>query len=48
MSIVLPPWVVEDHNNVWLLSSYRIIFGIGLPALVVCVQYSLQKFKFQL
>ncbi len=48
MGIALPPWVVEAHNNVWVLSSYGIIFGIGLPALVVRVQYSLQKFEFRL
>ncbi|KAH9037635.1 Sec63 Brl domain-containing protein [Lactarius pseudohatsudake] len=34
MGIALPPWVVEAHNNVWVLSFYGVIFGIGLPALV--------------
>ncbi|KAH9172135.1 Sec63 Brl domain-containing protein [Lactarius sanguifluus] len=34
MGIALPPWIVEAHNNVWVLSFYGVIFGVGLPALV--------------
>jgi len=37
MGIALPPWVVEAHNNAWVLGAYGILFGIGLPFIVVCV-----------
>ncbi|KAH9019362.1 hypothetical protein EDB85DRAFT_2197736 [Lactarius pseudohatsudake] len=32
--IVLPPWIVEAHNNVRVLSLYSAIFGVGLPPFV--------------
>jgi translocation protein SEC63 len=35
MGIALPSWIVEAHNNVWVLTLYGIIFGVGLPAIVV-------------
>ncbi|OZJ06833.1 hypothetical protein BZG36_00066 [Bifiguratus adelaidae] len=31
MGIALPKWVVESHNNVWVLGFYALVFGIGLP-----------------
>jgi len=36
MGIALPPWIVEAHNNIWVLGTYGILFGIGLPVIVVC------------
>ena len=44
MGIALPPWIVEAHNNIWVLGSYGVIFGIGLPALVVRVRCLLCNF----
>ena len=41
MGIALPTWVVEAHNNIWVLGSYGLLFGIGLPVLVVRVRYPL-------
>lgn len=34
MGIALPTWIVETHNNVWVLGVYGILFGVGLPFLV--------------
>lgn len=34
MGIALPAWVVEGHNNIWVLGVYGCVFGIGLPYLV--------------
>jgi translocation protein SEC63 len=34
MGLALPPWLVEAHNNVWVLGVYGIIFGGLLPMLV--------------
>jgi translocation protein SEC63 len=31
MSIALPPWLVEAHNNFWVLSAYGLVCGIMLP-----------------
>ncbi|KAF9438192.1 secretory subunit [Entomortierella beljakovae] len=31
MSIALPPWLVEAHNNYWVLSAYGIVCGLMLP-----------------
>ncbi|KAG0204315.1 secretory subunit [Mortierella sp. GBA30] len=31
MSIALPPWLVEAHNNFWVLSAYGIVCGLMLP-----------------
>jgi translocation protein SEC63 len=39
MGIALPTWIVEAHNNIWVLGAYGIIFGVGLPFLVVRVRY---------
>jgi preprotein translocase subunit Sec63 len=36
MGIALPPWIVEAHNNAWVLGFYGILFGVGLPIVVVC------------
>ena len=43
MGIALPPWIVEAHNNVWVLGTYGILFGIGLPVIVVCNRSSRVK-----
>jgi len=34
MGIALPPWIVEAHNNAWVLGVYGILFGVGLPFIV--------------
>ncbi|KAF7775868.1 hypothetical protein Agabi119p4_4261 [Agaricus bisporus var. burnettii] len=34
MGIALPKWIVESHNNIWVLGIYGLIFGGALPALV--------------
>lgn len=34
MGIALPAWVVEGHNNIWVLGAYGAVFGIALPYLV--------------
>ena len=34
LGIALPTWIVESQNNVWVLSAYGLILGIGLPLLV--------------
>ncbi|KAF9406821.1 secretory subunit, partial [Podila epigama] len=31
MSIALPPWLVEAHNNFWVLAAYGIVCGLMLP-----------------
>ncbi|KAG0258354.1 secretory subunit [Mortierella polycephala] len=31
MSIALPSWLVEAHNNLWVLSAYGIVCGLMLP-----------------
>ncbi|KAF9924001.1 secretory subunit [Linnemannia zychae] len=31
MSIALPTWLVEAHNNYWVLSAYGIVCGLMLP-----------------
>lgn len=48
MGIALPPWIVEAHNNVWVLGTYGILFGIGLPVIVVCNHSSGQGFETRL
>jgi preprotein translocase subunit Sec63 len=48
MGIALPPWIVEAHNNVWVLGTYGILFGIGLPVIVVCNLSSSQEFEIRL
>jgi translocation protein SEC63 len=42
MGIALPPWIVEAHNNVWVLGTYGVLFGIGLPVIVVCTHSFLE------
>lgn len=34
MGIALPAWVVESHNNIWVLGAYGCVFGLLLPYLV--------------
>lgn len=34
MGIALPKWIVESHNNIWVLGFYGLLFGGALPALV--------------
>jgi translocation protein SEC63 len=34
MGIALPKWIVESHNNIWVLGFYGLVFGGALPALV--------------
>jgi len=36
MGIALPRWIVEAQNNIWVLGVYGLLFGISLPAMVVC------------
>jgi len=31
MSIALPPWLVEAHNNFWVLAAYGLVCGLMLP-----------------
>ncbi|KAI8605063.1 Sec63 Brl domain-containing protein, partial [Dissophora ornata] len=31
MSIALPAWIIEAHNNFWVLSAYGIVCGLMLP-----------------
>jgi preprotein translocase subunit Sec63 len=38
MGIALPAWIVEAHNNVWVLAFYGVLFGVGLPVIVVRVE----------
>lgn len=35
MGIALPEWVIESQNNIWVLGAYGLVFGLGLPYLVV-------------
>lgn len=37
MGIALPRWIVEAHNNIWVLAFYGGLFGVGLPVAVVCI-----------
>ena len=37
MGIALPQWIIEGHNNIWVLAVYGLVFGIGLPMLLVRV-----------
>jgi translocation protein SEC63 len=37
MGIALPRWIVEAHNNAWVLAFYGSLFGVGLPIVVVCI-----------
>jgi hypothetical protein len=37
MGIALPTWVVEAQNSGWVLGVYGLVFGLGLPYLVVGV-----------
>lgn len=34
LGIALPTWIVESQNNVWVLSAYGLVLGIGLPLIV--------------
>lgn len=34
MGIALPRWVVESQNNIWVLGTYGVVFGILLPYFV--------------
>ena len=34
MGIAIPQFIIESKNNIWVLSLYGLIFGIGLPILV--------------
>ncbi|CAO1620499.1 unnamed protein product [Sympodiomycopsis kandeliae] len=34
MGIALPTWVVESQNNIWVLGTYGVVFGILLPYFV--------------
>ncbi|KAG8826554.1 secretory subunit [Serendipita sp. 411] len=34
MGLALPPWVVDAHNNIWVLGAYGILIGGLLPYLV--------------
>ncbi len=45
MGIALPPWIVEAHNNVWVLGTYGVLFGIGLPVIVVCIHFSSENLR---
>lgn len=51
MGIALPQWIIEGHNNIWVLAVYGLVFGIGLPmllvrilVLLVCCLFSLTPF----
>jgi translocation protein SEC63 len=35
--LALPPWVVDAHNNIWVLGMYGVVIGGVLPYIVVCV-----------
>jgi translocation protein SEC63 len=34
MGIALPQWIIEGHNNIWVLGVYGLLFGVALPILV--------------
>ncbi|KAG8836210.1 secretory subunit [Serendipita sp. 399] len=34
MGLALPPWVVDAHNNIWVLGAYGVLIGGLLPYLV--------------
>ena len=36
--IALPKWISEGRNNNWVLGAYGLVFGVALPALVVCLR----------
>jgi translocation protein SEC63 len=38
MGIALPRWIIEGKNNIWALGEYGLVFGVALPALVVCLR----------
>lgn len=46
MGIALPEWVIESQNNVWVLGAYGLVFGLGLPYLVVriCLAFSFPQY----
>jgi translocation protein SEC63 len=35
IGIALPQWLVEAHNNIWILSLYGLIGGVMLPYFIV-------------
>lgn len=35
VGIAIPKWIVESRNNIWVLLAYGVVFGAGLPYLVV-------------
>jgi translocation protein SEC63 len=38
MGIALPKWIIEGKNNIWVLGAYGLVFGVALPAPVVCLR----------
>jgi translocation protein SEC63 len=45
MGIALPRWIVEAHNNAWVLAFYGSLFGVGLPIVVVCIFFWSREFE---
>jgi preprotein translocase subunit Sec63 len=37
VGLALPPWVVDAHNNIWVLGLYGVVIGGVLPYIVVSV-----------
>lgn len=35
VGLALPAWVVDAHNNIWVLGAYGIVIGVLLPYIVV-------------
>ncbi|EJU05983.1 hypothetical protein DACRYDRAFT_19320 [Dacryopinax primogenitus] len=34
VGIAIPKWIVEGQNNIWVLATYGVLFGVGLPFMV--------------
>lgn len=39
--IAIPQWVVEGKNSIWVLGSYGLVLGVGIPFIVVSAASSL-------
>jgi translocation protein SEC63 len=42
IGLALPAWIIDSHNNIWVLGFYGILFGGLLPYFVVCTLHHLR------
>lgn len=43
MGIAIPEFIIASKNNIWVLGLYGLIFGLGLPALVVSAPWAIHS-----